>query len=249
MCIRLLPLGDCAFTIEFSKLKGVEGSRRISHLRAQVNSKIETGELRGILEIISAVRSLSIYLDPMETTISSVSELVLQLANDQVDVSESQGKLWVLPSCYRGEFAPDIDDVARQAGISINEVIDLHSNIPFDVLLIGFLPGFPFMSEIDEKIRFPRRKEPRVRVPAGSVAIANDQTSIYPWESPGGWHLVGRCPVPLFNPIWDQPSLLSAGDQVQFTPVSEQEFEAIKSDITNGNLLPTSFLSIDKSRP
>ncbi|MEH6496092.1 MAG: allophanate hydrolase subunit 1, partial [Pseudomonas marincola] len=145
--------------------------------------------------------------------------------------------------CYEGEYAPDLEEVAQRSKLSTNEVIQLHSSMIYDILFIGFLPGFPFLAELPEILRFPRRTSPRLRVPAGSVAIANDQTAIYPWESPGGWHLLGRCPVPLFNSAWAEPSLLTPGGQVSFEAVSEKDFKTLETDLASGQLSPTSFRS------
>lgn len=240
---RVLMLGDAAFTIEFPGLSGVAGAHCVRVLHRNVQEKIEQGQLTGIIDLISATRSLSICLDPEIADFSKVCDAVHALASKPYDEEVSSEHLWTLPACYHGEYAPDMNEISHQSDLATDEVIKLHSETIYDILLIGFLPGFPFMSEISERLRFPRRTNPRLRVPAGSVAIANEQTAIYPWESPGGWHLLARCPIPLFDANWECPSLLSPGARVRFDPVSEQDFKTIEADIAGGRLSPHSFVS------
>ncbi|MEH6405489.1 MAG: 5-oxoprolinase subunit PxpB [Sneathiella sp.] len=241
MDARVLMMGDAAFTIEFPNLKGVEGARRVRALQRIVQAEISVGALDGIIDLISATRSLSVCLEPAYPNFEDVRDHVLNLAQIPYEAVAAGRQTWTLPVCYQGEFAPDLNDVSEKSGLSLDEVIKLHSSQIYDVLLIGFLPGFPFMSEVPEALRFARRTNPRLRVPAGSVAIANEQSAIYPWESPGGWHLLGRCPVPLFDPLWDRPSLLSPGEQVSFDPISKHDFKLIQNDLASGRMLLTFF--------
>ncbi|MFD2206505.1 5-oxoprolinase subunit PxpB [Kiloniella antarctica] len=242
MDIRVLTLGDSAFTIEFPALKGALGARRVRALRARVQDETDVGALVGILDVISASRSLTVCLDPYIADYELVRARVAALAQESASEVERAGPIWTLPACYSGEYAPDLDDVAQRSGLKSQEVVDLHSSLIYDVFLIGFLPGFAFLGEIDERLRFPRRISPRVRVPAGSVGIANEQTAVYPWESPGGWHLLARCPVPFFNSAWSQPSLLSPGGRVRFDPISISEYEKLQGELNSGQLNPQSFL-------
>ncbi|MFT6558738.1 5-oxoprolinase subunit PxpB [Sneathiella sp.] len=246
MDIRVLMLGDTAFTIEYPNLKGAVGAKTVRSLRSRVQGEIDKGALNGVVDLVSASRSLTVCLDPAKADYKAVQDTVSDLAVEPVGGDEEKLTLWTLPVCYEGEYGPDLEEVAKNANLSVAEVIALHSGQVFDILMIGFLPGFPFMSEVPDILRFPRRTSPRVRVPAGSVAIANDQTAIYPWESPGGWHLLGRCPVPLFNPDWDQPSLLAPGEKVSFEAVNSHDFEILKEDLTAGRLMPTSFMKEDR---
>ncbi|MDJ0994517.1 MAG: carboxyltransferase domain-containing protein, partial [Dinoroseobacter sp.] len=130
----------------------------------------------------------------------------------------------------------DLSDLALDTGMSQSALVDLHAGTEVSVHMLGFLPGFAFMGDIAEPLRKPRRKEPRLRVPAGSVAVADRLTAIYPWESPGGWHLIGACPVPLFNAEATPPTLLSPGDRVRFDPVAQEDFAKLKNRIRNGDL-------------
>ncbi|WP_179188772.1 5-oxoprolinase subunit PxpB [Kiloniella majae] len=245
MDIRVLTLGDSAFTIEFPKLKGAIGARSVRALRRSIEQEVEEGRLPGVFDIISASRSLTVCLNPGLADYNQVTERVSALAQMPLDAEGTSKELWILPACYEGEFAPDLDDVAQRSGLSVAEIIDIHSSTAYDIFLIGFLPGFAFMGEIDARLQFPRRTSPRVRVPAGSVGIANEQTAVYPWESPGGWHLLARCPVPFFNSTWRQPSLLSAGGSVKFKPITTEEYNDIKADLSAERLAPQSFLSCE----
>ncbi|WP_020593034.1 5-oxoprolinase subunit PxpB [Kiloniella laminariae] len=241
MDIRILTVGDAAFTIEFPNLEGVSGARQVAALRSRVQEKIKAGQLSGIVDIISASRSLTICLDPFVADYKFLQTAVATLAKQKLSLAKRASQLWRLPACYEGEYGPDLEEVAERSAMSTQEVVALHSAREYELLQIGFLPGFPFLAELDERLRFPRRASPRVRVPAGSVGIANAQTAIYPWESPGGWHLLARCPVPLFNPLWDRPSLLDTGAKVTFEPISSKDLALLQQDLSRGRLDPHSF--------
>lgn len=228
---RILPMGDCAFTVEYPDLSGVKGASHIRTVHDLIEQQMDAGELIGIVDLISASRSLTICVDP---TICNLSGLIDQLSSHlSVSLSKNKNKscIWQLPACYDPKFGEDLEELAGNTKLSIDEIIQIHSNKVYDVLLIGFLPGFPFMAEVDERLQFPRRETPRTQVPAGSVAIANNQTAIYPWESPGGWHLLGRCPIPLFNANWEVPSLLRPGDKVKFSSISSDQYGEINEQI------------------
>ncbi len=134
---------------------------------------------------------------------------------------------WRLPVCYEAEYGPDLAAIAEAKELDIEQVIDLHVKQTYQVYMIGFLPGFPFMGDVTPALDMPRRTEPRVRVPAGSVAITGQQTAIYPWESPGGWQLIGRCPLTLFDPRRQNPALLAPGDRVEFEVISSQDYRQL----------------------
>lgn len=240
---RVLMLGDAAFTIEFPTLKGSSGAKRVRALQLRIQEHIEQGHLSGVIDIICATRSLSICIDPLAANLQDVQDTICELVKQPLLEMKSTEQVWVLPACYHGDFAPDLDELAHKSGLSPTEVINLHNSQIYDVLFIGFLPGFPFMTGVSKKLHFPRRTSPRLHVPAGSVAIANDQTAIYPWQSPGGWHLLARCPVPLFNIGSPHPSLLSPGDKVRFESISHHDYEIIHNDIGAQRLCANSFMT------
>lgn len=138
-------------------------------------------------------------------------------------------RLHELPVCYDADCAPDLDDVARSAGLSRDEVVARHAGADYVVHFIGFTPGFPYLGGLPSRLSTPRLERPRVRVPAGSVAIAGSQTGIYPHATPGGWRLIGRTPVALFDPTGEPPALLAMGDRVRFVSVTHEQFERLWS--------------------
>ncbi len=161
-------------------------------------------------------------IDPIDTIQELVSEVLIPNA---VTRKNKPTNIIRIPVCYDSSCAPDITSLASIKQISINEIIQLHSSLTYRVFMNGFLPGFAYMGKVDEKINAPRLTSPRQKVPSGSVGIAGDQTGIYPIESPGGWQLIGRTPVSLFNTDAVKPCLLEPGDQVQFYPISLSEFQ------------------------
>ena len=137
-------------------------------------------------------------------------------------------RLVEIPVCYEAEFALDLEEVSRQAQIDPTKIVDLHCAAQYRVNCIGFTPGFPFLGGLDKRLATPRRSIPRKEIPAGSVAIAGGQTGIYPMKSPGGWNIIGRTPLHLFDPRKDPPALLRPGDRVRFRAITRSEFEALK---------------------
>jgi len=133
-----------------------------------------------------------------------------------------------IPVCYGGEFGPDLEDVASAHGISLERVIELHSSAAYLVYFLGFTPGFAYLGELPQELVTPRLPSPRKRVSAGSVGIAGNQTGVYPFETPGGWRLLGRTPLAMFRPDREGLSLLSIGDRVRFVPIARQEFTALE---------------------
>jgi KipI family sensor histidine kinase inhibitor len=142
---------------------------------------------------------------------------------------DSKRRLWRVPVCYESDFAPDLESVARQTKLAPEEVVALHSGTRYHVYMIGFVPGFPYMGDLAEALVLPRRADPRIRVPPGSVAIATAMTAIYPLESPGGWHLIGTTPIRIFDTAASPPALFAPGDAVEFEPVDSATFARIRS--------------------
>jgi len=183
-------------------------------------------------------RSLTVFFDPLRTGRAALLDALQPLFERGASAATAASRRWRLPACYEGEAAPDLAETARTLGITPDDVVALHSGTDVVVYMLGFLPGFPFMGDLPERLRLPRRTEPRVRVPAGSVAIANALTVIYPWESPGGWHLLARCPVPLFDARRAAPSLLAPGDHVRFDPVPIDEYRRLEAALRGGEIDP-----------
>lgn len=242
MSYRILDAGDAALTIEFGSIIDPALLAEVNALDAAVLRRKQAGELPGVIETMPTFRSLTVFFDPLVTDRDAVLATLQPLIAAAEHGSTTDGRHWRLPVCYEGEAAPDLAEVAGAIGIGEDEVVALHSGAEYLVYMIGFLPGFPFMGDLPAPLRLPRRAQPRVRVPAGSVAIATGLTAIYPWESPGGWHLLGRCPVPLFDARRTSPSLLAAGDRVRFVPVSAQECRAIEAGLASAEIDPMQWL-------
>jgi len=239
---RILDAGDAALTIEFGNVIDPALLAAVNALDAAIARLLQAGELPGVIETMPTFRSLTVFFDPLVTDRDAVLATLQPLIAAAEHGSTTDGRHWRLPVCYEGEAAPDLAEVAGAIGIGEDEVVALHSGAEYLVYMIGFLPGFPFMGDLPAPLRLPRRAQPRVRVPAGSVAIATGLTAIYPWESPGGWHLLGRCPVPLFDARRTSPSLLAAGDRVRFVPVSAQECRAIEAGLASAEIDPMQWL-------
>lgn len=236
MSPRLLDAGDAAFTVEFGDAINPALRAAVNALDATIAQAQAAGALPGLIETMPTFRSLTVFFDPLVSGRAELQQALVPMFAALEQAAPIEGRCWRLPVCYEGAAGPDLAQTARTLGVSVDEVVALHSGAEVSVYMLGFLPGFPFMGDLPERLRLPRRTEPRVRVPAGSVAIAGGLTAIYPWESPGGWHLLGRCPVPLFDARRDSPSLLAAGDRVRFEPVSAAELGRLEAAIGAGEI-------------
>ncbi len=230
MNVRFLHSGDTALVVEFGDRIDHELSNRVLCLR----SLVQASDTPGIIETVPTYRSLLILYDPLTIDSSSLIAKISKLL-DQGSPHARPATLWRLPACYESTHAPDLQEVAERTGHSIEEIVQAHIDTVFHVYMIGFVPGHPYMGNLPEWISLPRRVDPRVRVPAGSLAIAGTLGVIYPIESPGGWHLIGATPVRLFDSGAARPSLLSPGDKVKFSQVTASEFSAIRAAVEAGN--------------
>ncbi len=219
---RFLPSGDTALVVEF----GARIDRGLSSAVIGLAERIRLADLDGVTETVPTFRSLLVHYDPLATSTARLTEQISGLIEGAA-VAQASGRLWRIPACHDGEFAHDLAQVADTAGLTPDEVIALHGAVRYHVYMVGFVPGFPYLGDLPEALRLPRRKNPRVKVPAGSVAIAAGMTAVYTYESPGGWHLIGRTPAPLFDPRAEPPALLRSGDAVVFEPIPKVEFERI----------------------
>lgn len=242
MSARLLDAGDGAVTIEFGDRIAPELVARVRALDQVVEAARSRGELPGVVETMPTFRSLTVLYDPLQTTRALLDPALSVLLRQAEQVPPTAGRRWRLPVCYGGEFGADLAEVASATGLSPDEVVRLHAGCEVSVCMIGFMPGFPFMGDLPAALDMPRRREPRLRVPAGSVAITGSLTAIYPWQSPGGWQLIGRCPVPLFDAAAPTPSLLAPGDRVRFEAVTPQRLADLEAAIAAGALTSTAWL-------
>lgn len=239
---RLLDAGDGAVTVEFGDCIAPDLVARVGAFEAAVETARDRGELAGVVETMPTFRSLTVLYDPLHTRRAQIDPVLRTLLADSGEAPPRLGRRWKLPVCYGGEFGADLDDVAAATGLTSEAVAQMHAQAEFSVYMIGFMPGFPFMGGLPPALGVPRRREPRLRVPAGSVAITGGLTSIYPWESPGGWQLIGRCPVRLFDADAAMPSLLAPGDSVRFDPVPAPRYAELEAAIRSGELQPSHWL-------
>lgn len=191
-----------------------------------------------IVECLPTYRSLAVYFDP---TAVSADDVIAETRAAPRSGGERAGAVHTeisIPVCYGGKYGPDIANVARHAGISVDEVIKRHSAAACHCYMIGFLPGFAYLGGMDETIAVPRLANPRTVIKGGSVGIAGKQTGIYPIDSPGGWQLIGRTPLRLFTPEASRPTLIEAGYEVRFVPIMEEEYKKIEAGVAAGTYKP-----------
>jgi KipI family sensor histidine kinase inhibitor len=223
---RYKPFGDRALLVELGNVINPQINRKVHALHEAVVS----ARPLGINECVPTYCSLVIVFDPLrlayEDLVATVKKLEVTLDTDSSKIKPRKA---VIPVVYGGEFGPDLSIVADYHGLSEKEVTQAHSEREYLVYMIGFIAGFPYLGELADRIATPRRETPRIRVPEGSVGIAERQTGIYPREAPGGWQIIGRTPLKLFDPSWSMPTLLQAGDLVRFKPINSAEFEQIRT--------------------
>lgn len=218
---RLRAVGERAVLAEY----GDEIHPDINLKVRGIARALENEKPLGIGEVIPAYRSLLILYDPMRTNLESVSSL-LESIEGRVDQMEIPApRIIEIPVCYGGRHGPDLAFVARFNGMTEDDVVRIHSGIVYRIYLLGFTPGFAYLGELPERLRTPRLETPRSLVHAGSVGIADNQTGIYPLDSPGGWRIIGRTPLKPFDPSRTAPFLYGAGDLIRFTPISQGEYQ------------------------
>jgi KipI family sensor histidine kinase inhibitor len=228
---RYLPFGDSALVVEFGEVISLEANSKVTAL----NEAIQKAKIQGVEELVPTYRSLLVRYNPLKTT---YEQLVFQIKDVEKTLKELtakvEGRRIIIPVVYGGEYGPDLAYVAKYHKLSEKQVVKLHSETEYRVYMIGFVAGFPYLGEVPDEIVTPRLETPRVKVPAGSVGIAEKQTGIYPCEAPGGWQIIGKTPLTLFNPQQQPPALLKPGDNVKFKPISEREFKIIEEAVLKG---------------
>ena len=231
---RLLPLGDAALTVEFGREIDVATHARVLGFAAALEQAMAAGAMDGVAEYVPTFRSVTVHFDPDRVDGAALSGRLGELAQASGSATVA-GTRWLVPVCCDLEFALDLADVAAAKDMTEPAVLALVTSTVFQVYMLGFLPGFAFMGGLPSALEMPRLASPRKRVPAGSVAIALRLCGAYPWESPGGWRVLGRTPVPLFDPrVAERPTLLAPGDELQWRAVGRDEYEAIAASVRAG---------------
>lgn len=224
---RVTIAGDSALNLEFSRIISAETSALI-RVAAQ---NLSDDPIPGIVELVPTFCSLMVYYDPLMTTYDEIVQKLQGKLRD-LDTADLRLKRIVeIPVCYGGEFGPDLPTVAKHAGLSEKEVVEIHSSQDYLIDMLGFLPGFAYLGGLDPRLHTPRLATPRTQIEAGSVGIGGTQTGVYPLPSPGGWQIIGRTPIRPYDPNRENPILYSAGEYIRFVPVSDDECAAIETQL------------------
>jgi len=220
---RIVRAGDSALVIEFEE----KIDPAISARGAALADALTAADIAGVRDVVPTYRSATVYFDPLKTNQDVLSSAIERLAAQPIASHQRRRDPIQIPVCYGGAHGPDLSHVAQFAGLSEDDVVGLHAGAVYRVLMLGFTPGFAYMGIVDSRIAAPSLETPRPRVPRGSVGIAQEQTGIYPSETPGGWQLIGRTPVRPFDMSRSEPFLLHAGDEVRFVPIAQKEFDEL----------------------
>lgn len=223
--MKILTAGDSSILIQFGNTIDPAINRKIT---ATVQLMREQ-HINGVTDVIPAFCSLLINYDPRVISYEQIKRRMEGLLKIDVAAGDTRKRVFEIPVCYGGEFGPDIQNIADHAGLSVEEVIQIHTSRDYLIYMLGFLPGFTYLGGLDERIHTPRLANPRIRIPAGSVGIGGSQTGIYPMDSPGGWQLMGQTPVKTYDPERKVPTLVEAGDYIRFVPIDLEEYHRIKA--------------------
>lgn len=227
---KYLISGDKALNMEFGNNITDEINGRI---RA-ITVAIEMQNIQGVVELVPTYRSLMIHYDPTKVNFNILVDKLKDLEKNLNNIKLPAPEVIEIPTFYGGEYGPDIETVAFNNHITKEEVIKIHTSNEYLIYMLGFTPGFPYLGGMNKKIATPRLQAPRTKIPGGSVGIAGEQTGIYPIDSPGGWQLIGKTPLMLFNPQRENPILLKAGNYIVFKSISEEKYAEIKESVENG---------------
>ncbi len=230
------PVGDCAISIDFDQVIDPKINR---HIR-QTIERIQALQPDGIIELVPTYCALLVQYDAMLYSYADMCNIIEPTFSESVTDGDNETVTVIeIPTVYGGEFGPDLGFVASHNNLSEEEVIAIHSGTDYLVYMLGFIPGFTYLGGMDPRIATPRLSSPRTLIPAGSVGIAGEQTGTYPSDSPGGWQIIGRTPVTMYDMSKEKAALLSAGDYVRYVPIDEQEYNRIKA--LGGNYVPVMY--------
>lgn len=228
--VRYLISGDCAVCVEF----GNEISPQINDRIRAFKIALEKKQIDGIVETIPTYRSILVVYQPEIIRFQELTEKFDEVLNAMSEIQIPAPTVIEIPVLYGGEMGPDIENVASHNGKTVEEVIKIHTSKEYLIYMLGFIAGFPYLGGMSKEIATPRLKSPRVKIEGGSVGIAGEQTGIYPVASPGGWQLIGRTPLKLYDAEREESVLLKAGQYMKFRSVTEAEYRSIEKKIEDG---------------
>ena len=229
--LEIKRFGDRGILVNFEQRIEAEINQQV----IQLSERLLAEYPNGILYTIPAYCSLTIQYDLQLLSFTQLSESIEAFVNRPMNKEEEKLRKLEIPVCYHPDFGLDLDTVCEQKGLSPERLIEEHTKPYYRVYMLGFLPGFVYMGKLSELLSCKRRSDPRLRVPQQSVAIAGEQTGIYPSEAPGGWNIIGRTPLPLIDPKKSEPFLFKAGDKVRFKAIGVTEFQRIEAAVSNGS--------------
>jgi len=223
--VRFQPASDQSLLVYFGEQITLSAHERVRKLLRL----FESDPIAGVRNIHPAYSSVLIDFDARKYSHDQLEEVLRAYLGRLGSLRLSEPRQMEIPTCYGGEYGPDLDDVARLHKMTPNQAVELHSSATYVVYFLGFVPGFAYLGGLPESLATPRLDSPRRNTPPGSVGITDNQTGVYPFDTPGGWRLIGRTPIAMFRPDRDNMSYLAIGDRVRFTPISAARFAALKS--------------------
>ncbi|MEQ8393585.1 5-oxoprolinase subunit PxpB [Thalassobaculum sp.] len=231
----ILPVGDCAVSVQFGEAVDLSTNAKVLAL----DRNLTAAALPGVVEMVPTYRSLMVHFDPLQIDSSALAAAIQRcLAEDSAGAMPSDGRRWQVPVGYGGEFGMDLSDIAVRHGLSEEAVVAIHVSATYHVYMIGFAPGFAYLGGLPEGLHTPRRSEPRMLTPAGSVSIGGAQSAIASVPLPSGWHMIGRTPFVSFDPKRDQVFLFQPGDIIRFTAISPADWHSLSGRLQRGEVVP-----------